>query len=598
MAIKKFAKPMKIATVFVALALIIPSLAGLYNFVINRETKTVMLKVDGQKIYKEDFELKYSELSTKLVELEKNIKQAKNIKDEEYKAMPEEVLKSYILAQFIQEKLNDSLANNLGIKVSKSEVTKKYTEFEENFGGNRNLVAAIQQQGLTIADFREQLKEQLINEKRLKEIQSKITITDEEITDMYNRLKYSTYEFKTLEESKEEIRNTIAFSKAKIYESSLIEKTLNDAKFKYVDEASKVLVDKLLEKVYDDGTYEIKLINVISEHLNKYLEFGLGYTEEFLNNFKDLVKQDIEKQIRIKDLALNAGLKINEDLLPKFQLQYILADYINYLSKTYNPSEDEMKALYSLHSDQFDIKHTVSGSIIGITLKADEKDFADYESVAKDIMKSITSENFEEKAKELSKDPGSAANGGNLGKADVTRFVPEFKDALLNGKVGEILGPIKTQFGYHIIEILSKDEKNSNIVESRHILLVPEAKNAKETAMVELNKIKELLETSKIKWDDINSDKTGKYDKFDIIDNFNKVTKDSSIGPLGYNKEFNEKLFSSKVGEFLINEDANSYILVQKTDEIPFKKVTFEEAKDKIKLILTNMYIANHLREI
>jgi len=60
---------------------------------------------------------------------------------------------------------------------------------------------------------------------------------------------------------------------------------------------------------------------------------------------------------------------------------------------------------------------------------------------------------FEELAKQ-SKDPGSAAQGGDLGWTDPGRFVPEFGKAMTALKVGAITDtPVKTQYGYHVIKL-------------------------------------------------------------------------------------------------------------------------------------------------
>ncbi len=56
-------------------------------------------------------------------------------------------------------------------------------------------------------------------------------------------------------------------------------------------------------------------------------------------------------------------------------------------------------------------------------------------------------------AKQYSQDPGSARNGGDLGWADRSNFVKPFADALFSMAVGDIRGPVKTQFGYHIIQL-------------------------------------------------------------------------------------------------------------------------------------------------
>jgi len=60
---------------------------------------------------------------------------------------------------------------------------------------------------------------------------------------------------------------------------------------------------------------------------------------------------------------------------------------------------------------------------------------------------------FGELAKQYSQDPGSAQNGGDLGWAERSTFVKPFADALFGMKVGEIAGPVKTQYGYHIIRL-------------------------------------------------------------------------------------------------------------------------------------------------
>jgi len=61
---------------------------------------------------------------------------------------------------------------------------------------------------------------------------------------------------------------------------------------------------------------------------------------------------------------------------------------------------------------------------------------------------------FEELAKKNSKDPGSGANGGDLDFAAPGSYVPEFSQAMVKLKKGEMTQePIKSQFGYHIIRL-------------------------------------------------------------------------------------------------------------------------------------------------
>ena len=65
-------------------------------------------------------------------------------------------------------------------------------------------------------------------------------------------------------------------------------------------------------------------------------------------------------------------------------------------------------------------------------------------------------EKFAKLAKELSKDEGSKANGGELGYIVPGQLVPEFEEKAMAMKVNDISAPVKTQFGWHIITVLDK----------------------------------------------------------------------------------------------------------------------------------------------
>ncbi|MES2985415.1 MAG: peptidylprolyl isomerase [Pseudomonadota bacterium] len=76
------------------------------------------------------------------------------------------------------------------------------------------------------------------------------------------------------------------------------------------------------------------------------------------------------------------------------------------------------------------------------------------EADAKDAKKKLDSgKSFEEVARDYSKDPGSAKQGGDLGYFTKDKMVKEFADAAFSMKKGEVSGPIKSSFGYHIIKV-------------------------------------------------------------------------------------------------------------------------------------------------
>jgi peptidyl-prolyl cis-trans isomerase C len=64
-------------------------------------------------------------------------------------------------------------------------------------------------------------------------------------------------------------------------------------------------------------------------------------------------------------------------------------------------------------------------------------------------------EDFGEIAKQYSKCP-SGKKGGSLGVFRPGQMVREFDEVVFSGEVGKVLGPVKTQFGYHLIEIIQR----------------------------------------------------------------------------------------------------------------------------------------------
>ncbi|NCO01869.1 MAG: peptidylprolyl isomerase [Epsilonproteobacteria bacterium] len=62
---------------------------------------------------------------------------------------------------------------------------------------------------------------------------------------------------------------------------------------------------------------------------------------------------------------------------------------------------------------------------------------------------------FESIAESYSQCP-SGRKGGDLGKFGPGQMVPEFDTAVFSGDVGVLYGPIKTQFGYHLLEVTSR----------------------------------------------------------------------------------------------------------------------------------------------
>ncbi len=125
-------------------------------------------------------------------------------------------------------------------------------------------------------------------------------------------------------------------------------------------------------------------------------------------------------------------------------------------------SSDEIKGEYDKRLKEFSAPEERRASHILLSFEKDDKgqskaaskDGAKTEADA--ILKQVTGapqEKFAELAKQKSKDPGSAAQGGDLGFFGRGQMVKPFEEAVFAMKSGEIRGPIESDFGYHIIRL-------------------------------------------------------------------------------------------------------------------------------------------------
>lgn len=80
------------------------------------------------------------------------------------------------------------------------------------------------------------------------------------------------------------------------------------------------------------------------------------------------------------------------------------------------------------------------------------------EAEALDVLDALNrGESFADLARALSQDPGSGANGGELGKNSILGYVEPFAEAIRTAQIGEIVGPVESEFGYHIIQVRSRE---------------------------------------------------------------------------------------------------------------------------------------------
>jgi peptidyl-prolyl cis-trans isomerase D len=164
---------------------------------------------------------------------------------------------------------------------------------------------------------------------------------------------------------------------------------------------------------------------------------------------------------------------------------------LDQVAATMQVSDADLHAAYEKNKSTYVVPEKRHASHILIT---GGKDDAADKKLAEDVYaQAKAGKDFAQLAKQYSKDPGSADKGGDLGWADRTTFVGPFTDALYSMSPGEIRGPVKTQYGYHIIRLEEiQAGKTKTFEEARPEL---EADQRKNHATDRFGEIQEQLQT-------------------------------------------------------------------------------------------------------
>lgn len=249
----------------------------------------------------------------------------------------------------------------------------------------------------------------------------------------------------------EDFKVTLALNKIDLeskYGSTVWETEVeNGVKFKdtFKNRVLKGMIDveAVCEEAKKDGlTPSEEEIDKAFDELNKNLYANENYKKilEDLKISDTCIKSQVEKTLTIQKYTENfdKNLKISDEEMKKYYEEH-KADYY----------KDEVKASHILISTVDD-----NGKELSEAKKKEAK------KKAEEVLKKAKSgEEFSELAKEYSDDSGSAANGGDLGYFTKGQMVQPFEEAAFSLKSGEISGLVESEYGYHIIKVYDKIDK-------------------------------------------------------------------------------------------------------------------------------------------
>ncbi|MDH4311550.1 MAG: SurA N-terminal domain-containing protein [Gammaproteobacteria bacterium] len=263
-------------------------------------------------------------------------------------------------------------------------------------------------------------------------------------------------------------------------------------------------------------------------------------------------------QLNLADIA--AGVQVTEDALKK---------YYDETAAERNAVPERRKAAH-------------------ILIETGSDDAAASKKADAILARAKAGEDFAKLAQENSDDPGSKAAGGDLGWAPKEAYVQPFSEALFAMKKGEIRGPVKTQFGYHIIRLEDIEEPHVRSFDEVRTELEPEFRRDQAQALF-YEKSQQLADESFASLSELDSVAKKLGMTVQTVDGFTR----QGGGALGNDRKVIEAAFSNEV----LQERQNSPPLQIGEESVVVLRVTDHQPSMQLPLAQVQEQIVTRLRE-
>lgn len=215
---------------------------------------------------------------------------------------------------------------------------------------------------------------------------------------------------------------------------------------------------------------------------NQFLDNPATYNNPQAAQFVRAVEGTIERFLRTQKLQerIASAVKVTDaearqayiEQKEQVKVEYAAVEAGSIPDTEVPVSDAEIGAYYEAHRKDFEQGDAVRCDFVGFDKRPTAEDERAVEAEVRRLMeRARAGADFAQLAQEHSDDPGSAANGGDLGFFGKGRMVPAFEQAAFALQPGQVSEPVRTQFGWHIIKVEErKTEKGEEQVRARHIL--------------------------------------------------------------------------------------------------------------------------------
>lgn len=337
------------------------------------------------------------------------------------KSLPDKAnLDKQILDKLITDKLQLQVAERMGLRISDAQLDQTVIEIAKKQNKTVTAMRAdLERTGGNYNDFVNTIREELtINEVRQIEVRKRISISDQEVQQLIDRMNQAGSQ-------KTELR--FAHILVKVDENASPEDKL----------AADTKANKLLAEIKAGA--DIKKLALTSSDGPKAKEggdWGWRKMEDIPSVFAEHLKISNKKGDIIGPFRSDLGVHILQ-VLDKKGSQSVITEEVNARHILIKPS----------------------------IILSDAQAKALLETLRKEII--AGTKTFDALAKQYSQDPGSAVKGGDLGWADPNVYVPEFRDAAQSQQIGEVSQPFHTVHGWHILQVINKRKSDTTEIATK-----------------------------------------------------------------------------------------------------------------------------------
>ena len=347
--------------------------------------------------------------------------------------------------------------------------------------------------------------------------------------------------------------------------------------------------------------------------LEKYLDAVLNPEQIDWKPIEDFMQNIYLPSYKLQQYITNSAAISSSDVLEDYKKRFldykievlhvtekaIDQDFYNGLL-TDRPSDDELRNIYNENISEYDqpelryLKYVkwpiISNATDSLRVKLEAEDL---------IFRLNDGEDFALLANTYTQDPSNSADpqnlkGGDLGWFNKGQLLPEFEIASFEAEIGSIVGPILTQYGYHIIKVNDKRIVESNEqVNASHILLTIQPGRGTENELKDIASIFALEATEFgffVLADSLGleiQDSNGLRKESIFVDNF-------GVGRSAVNFAFNN--VEGSTSDAIKNDNFYGVFFLDKVDKETV--ISFEDAKEDLKNEFLSEFKKNHIKTL